>query len=164
MSAREMDPQGTPALSPLKRAFLALEDAERRLAESQAAAREPIAVIGLGCRVPGGGRDAESFWRLLRDGVDAIGPVPAGRWDHDACFDPDPGRPGRIATRSGGFLGAVDGFDPAFFGIAPREAQGMDPQQRLALEVVWEALEHAAQPPDRLETTPTGVYLGAAGS
>ncbi len=152
------------ALSPLKRAFLALEDAQSRLAAMERAAREPIAVIGLGCRVPGGGNDSASFWNLMRDGVDAIGPVPPGRWDADALYDPDPETPGRIATRSGGFIGPVDRFDAGFFGIAPREAQGMDPQQRLLLEVSWEALEHAGQAPDRLEGSRTGVYVGMCSS
>ncbi|MEO8804872.1 MAG: beta-ketoacyl synthase N-terminal-like domain-containing protein, partial [Burkholderiaceae bacterium] len=151
-------------LSPLKRAFLALEDAQSRLAAMERAASEPIAVIGLGCRVPGGGNDAASFWQLMRDGVDAIGPVPADRWDADALFDPDPEKTGRIATREGGFLGRVDQFDPGFFSIAPREAQGMDPQQRLLLEVSWEALEHAGQAPDRLEGSRTGVYIGLCAS
>ena len=96
----------------------------------------------------------------MHDGVDAIAPVPPDRWDHAAFYDPDPDAPGCIATRSGGFLRGVDQFDPAFFGIAPREAEGMDPQQRLLLEVAWEALEHAGQAPDRLQDTATGVYVG----
>ena len=152
-SRLEHDEPGRPslplprALTPLQRAFLALEDAQARLARMEQAAREPIAVIGIGCRVPGGGNDAASFWKLMRDGVDAIGPVPADRWDAEALYDPDPATPGRIATRSGGFLESVDQFDPGFFGIAPREAQGMDPQQRLLLEVAWEALEHAGRRP-----------------
>ena len=91
-------------LTPLKRAFLALEDAQARLASMEQAAREPIAVIGLGCRVPGGGNDPAGFWRLMHDGVDAIGPIPVDRWDADAFYDPDPETPGRIATRYGGFL------------------------------------------------------------
>jgi acyl transferase domain-containing protein/acyl carrier protein len=164
MSEQNLPPAGEPALSPLKRAFLALEAAQARVAALEAAAREPIAIIGLGCRVPGGANDAESFWRLMRDGVDAIGPLPADRWDTEALYDPDPETPGRIAARAGGFLGAVDGFDAGFFGIAPREAQGMDPQQRLLLEVAWEALENAGQAPDRLEGTRTGVYVGVTAS
>ncbi len=156
--------QEPAALSPLKRAFLALEDAQSRLAAMERAAREPIAIIGLGCRVPGGGNDATSFWNLMRDGVDAIGPVPAERWDMDDLYDPDPEVPGRIATRSGGFIGPVDQFDAGFFGIARREAQGMDPQQRLLLEVAWEALENAGQAPDRLEGSRTGVYVGMCSS
>lgn len=159
-----MAPPEAPALSPLKRAFLALEEAQSRLSAMERAAREPIAVIGLGCRVPGGGNDAESFWNLMRDGVDAIGPMPADRWDVDALYDPDPEVPGRIATRAGGFIGPVDQFDAGFFGIAPREAQGMDPQQRLLLEVGWEALENAGQAPDRLEGSRTGVYIGMCAS
>ncbi|MBN8489476.1 MAG: protein kinase, partial [Burkholderiales bacterium] len=134
-----------------------------RLDEAEAAAREPIAIIGLGCRVPGGGNDAQSFWALMRDGVDAIGPLPADRWNVEATYDPDPDAVGRIATHGGGFLSDVRGFDQALFGITRREAQGMDPQQRLLLEVAWEALENAGQAPDRLEHTPTGVYLGMAG-
>ncbi|MBK8323387.1 MAG: SDR family NAD(P)-dependent oxidoreductase [Betaproteobacteria bacterium] len=152
------------ALTPLQRAFLALEQARARVAELEEAAREPIAIIGLGCRVPGGGDDAESFWRIMRDGVDAIGPLPADRWDVEGTYDPDPEAPGCIATRGGGFLGDVRGFDPAHFGITRREALGMDPQQRLLLEVAWEALENAGQAPDRLSRSPTGVYVGVTGS
>ncbi len=162
-------PKATPPksaaakLTPLQRAFLALEESRARVAALEGAAREPIAVIGIACRVPSG-EDTARFWRLMRDGVDAIGPVPADRWDADALYDPDPEVPGRVSTRAGGFLASVDQFDPEFFGIAPREAAGMDPQQRLLLEVSWEALEHAAQPADRLERTPTGVYVGLAAS
>ena len=152
------------ALSPLKRAFIALEEARAQLKAAQGAAREPIAVIGFGCRVPGNGDDPASLWRLLRDGIDAIGPVPAERWDVEAFYHADPEHTGTIATRAGGFLRDVDGFDPAFFGITRREARGMDPQQRLFLEVCWEALEHAGQPPDRLDRSATGVYVGVCGS
>jgi acyl transferase domain-containing protein len=151
-------------LTTLQRALLAIEDAEARLLAKDRAAREPIAVIGLGCRVPGGGSDATSFWKLLEDEIDAISPVPAERWDHAALYDPDPGKPGHIAARSGGFLSSVDLFDPGFFNIAPREAEGMDPQQRLLLEVSWEALENAGQAPDRLQDTATGVYVGVGAS
>ncbi|MBI4995373.1 MAG: SDR family NAD(P)-dependent oxidoreductase [Rhodocyclales bacterium] len=160
------DPTGTPAtaLTPLQRAFLALQEAQARVAALEGAAREPIAVIGLGVRAPGNVVDGASFWKLMHEQVDAIGPVPADRWDADALFDPDPDVPGRIATRHGGFLGAVDGFDPGFFSIAPREAQGMDPQQRMLLEVAWEALENAGQAPDRLEHSATGVFIGMCSS
>jgi polyketide synthase 12/myxalamid-type polyketide synthase MxaB len=150
-------------MTPLKRAFLALEDAEARLAAKEQESREPIAVIGLGCRVPGGD-DPAGFWRLMQDGVDAITPVPAERWDHTAYYDPDPAAPGRIATHSGGFLRTIDTFDAALFGIAPREAEGMDPQQRLLLEVTWEALENAGHAPDRLQETAAGVYVGVCSS
>jgi acyl transferase domain-containing protein/NADPH:quinone reductase-like Zn-dependent oxidoreductase/acyl carrier protein/SAM-dependent methyltransferase len=124
---------------------------------------EPIAVIGLGCRFPGGATDPESFWRLLRDGVDAITEIPRDRWDIDAYYDPLPDAPGKMYTRHGGFLEDVDKFDAQFFGISPREAVGMDPQQRLLLEASWEALEHAGQAPDRLMGTRTGVFVGIGG-
>ena len=116
-------------------------------------------MIGVGCRVPGAD-NPDAFWRLMRDGVDAISAIPPDRFDIDAFFDPDPETPGGIATRYGGFLRDVDQFDCGFFGIAPREAQGIDPQQRLLLEVSWEALEHAGQAPLRLERSKTGVYFG----
>ncbi len=155
---------GSAALSPLQRAFLALEKSRARVTALEQAAREPIAIIGMGCRVPGGANTPAEFWQLMHDGVDAISRVPAERWDIDALYDADPSVPGRIATREGGFLTDVDQFDPAFFGIAPREAQGMDPQQRLLLEVAWEALEHAGQAPDGLTRSRTGVFVGVTAS
>jgi acyl transferase domain-containing protein/acyl carrier protein len=159
-----MSAMTSEGLSPLKRAFLALEEAEARLAVAQRAAREPIAIIGLGCRIPGGAADPDGFWRLMRDGVDATGPVPAERWDHDAIYDADPATPGGIATRRGAFIDGADQFDAAFFGISPREAEGMDPQQRLFLETCWRALEHAGQASDRLLDSATGVYAGVCSS
>ncbi len=152
-----------PVLSPLQRAFLALEQAQARLAAVEAAASEPIAVIGIGCRVPGADSPAE-FWKLLRDGRDMVGPIPRERFDIDAFYDVDTTTSGRIAVREAAFIGPIDGFDAGFFGISPREARGMDPQQRLLLEVAWEALEHAGQAPDRLSTSATGVYVGQASS
>ncbi|MEV4391049.1 SDR family NAD(P)-dependent oxidoreductase [Nonomuraea sp. NPDC049607] len=120
---------------------------------------EPVAVIGMGCRFPGAdGPDA--FWRLLRDGVDAISEVPPDRWDVDRLYHSDEGTPGRMSTRWGGFLPQVDQFDAAFFGISPREAAGLDPQQRLLLEVAWEALENAGVAPGELAGTQTGVFMG----
>ncbi|MBE7247997.1 MAG: polyketide synthase, partial [Actinomycetospora chiangmaiensis] len=121
--------------------------------------REPIAIIGMGCRFPGGA-DPEAFWQTLATGRDAVGPVPADRWDIARYFDPDPAAPGRMSAREGGFLPEVSGFDAAFFGIAPREAESMDPQQRLLLEVAWEALEHAAIAPDSLRGSSSGVFVG----
>ena len=149
-------------LTPLQQAFLALQDAEARIVELEGAQTVPIAVIGLSCRTPGGAHDAESFWRLLDEGRDAIGPIPRDRWDHDALFDADPSRPGRIAARAGGFIEDVDQFDAPFFGISPREADGMDPLQRLLLEGCWRALEHAGIAPDGLRSAPVGVFVGAA--
>jgi myxalamid-type polyketide synthase MxaB len=120
---------------------------------------EPIAVIGIGCRVPGAaGPDA--LWRLLRDGVDAITEVPRDRWDVNRLFDPDQAAPGKMTTRWGGFLDDIDRFDAAFFGIAPREAAFVDPQQRLLLEVSWEAFEDAGLIGDRLAGSDTGVFVG----
>ena len=128
-------------LSPEKRALLA-----RRLAETGTPVTgvpEPIAVIGLGCRFPGGADSPDAFWQLLERGVDAISEVPADRWSVDELFDANPAAAGKVASRWGGFLHGVDRFDPYFFGIAPREAARMDPQQRLWLEVAWEAFEDA---------------------
>ncbi len=120
---------------------------------------EPVAIVGLGCRFPGAA-DVDAFWQLLREGRDAIGHVPADRWDADAWFDEDVEAPGKMYTRAGGFLDQVDQFDPQFFNIAPREAVGIDPQQRLLLEVCWETLEHAGQSAAALAGTETGVFVG----
>ncbi|HET8660024.1 MAG TPA: beta-ketoacyl synthase N-terminal-like domain-containing protein, partial [Micromonosporaceae bacterium] len=144
----------------LLRAYVAIEELEAELDELRRAQTEPIAVIGAGCRFPGGGGDLASFWRVLRDGVDAVTEVPRERWDADAFFDPDPDAPGKMYTRHGNFVDGIDQFDPGFFGISPREAASLDPQQRLLLEVAWEALEHAGQVPDRLSGTATGVFIG----
>src|SRR5690242_1601145 len=146
----------------LKQAFLAIQDLEVKLEKSQRAWREPIAVIGLGCRFPGGARDSETFWDLLRRGRDAISVVPSDRWDVDAYFDPDPDQPGKMVSRHGGFIDRVDEFDEALFEIAPREAVALDPQQRLALTLAWETLENAGYPPRSLNGTKTGVFLGIA--
>lgn len=147
-------------LTPLKRAFLAIEDLQARLAASESARREPIALIGIGCRLPGNANSPDALWQLLRDGIDAIGEVPPDRWDIDAYYDPDFSVPGKMSSRHGGFLRDIDHFDPQFFGIAPREAAAMDPQQRLLLEVAWEALEHAGMAPAKLAGSRTGVFVG----
>ena len=120
---------------------------------------EPIAVVGMGCRFPGA-ENPQAFWNLLRNGNSAIAPVPEDRWDVDAYYDPEPGTPGKMYTRYGGFIKSVDRFDPEFFGISPREAERIDPQQRLLLEVVWEALENAGIAPSKLSGTQTGVFIG----
>jgi acyl transferase domain-containing protein/acyl carrier protein len=150
-----------PSEEALRRALVALKELKARVERYERAASEPIAIIGAGCRFPGGAHSPEAFWELLRAGRDGIGPVPASRWDHDRYFDPDPDRPGTITTDRGGFLDEpVDEFDAAFFGIAPIEARGVDPQQRLLLEVTWEALEHAGIAPDSLAGSATGVFVG----
>ena len=109
----------------------------------------------MGCRFPGGADTPAAFWRLLRDGVDAVTEVPKERWDVDAFFDPDPDAVGKSYTRWGAFLKDVDSFDAAFFGVSPREAVSIDPQQRLLLEVTWEALEHAGIAPSSLAGSST---------
>ncbi|ORA77927.1 type I polyketide synthase [Mycobacterium malmoense] len=121
---------------------------------------EPVAVVGIGCRLPGNVSGPESFWQLLIDGRDAVDEVPADRWDADAFYDPDPQAPGRMTTKWGGFVDDVAGFDADFFGITPREAVAMDPQQRMLLEVTWEALEHAGLPPDSLSGSRTAAMMG----
>ncbi|MBN1814014.1 MAG: SDR family NAD(P)-dependent oxidoreductase [Anaerolineae bacterium] len=123
------------------------------------ARQEPIAIVGIGCRFPKA-KGADEFWRLLREGIDAITEVPAERWDARVFYDPDPESPGKAVTRWGGFLEQVDQFDPYFFGISPLEAARLDPQQRLLLEVAWEALEDAGQAVDQLAGTRTGVFIG----
>ncbi|MBW4687494.1 MAG: type I polyketide synthase [Komarekiella atlantica HA4396-MV6] len=119
---------------------------------------EPIAIIGIGCRFPGA-ENPESFWDLLRSGGDAITEVPSDRWDIDTFYDPNPGIPGKMSTRWGGFLNQVDQFDPGFFGILPRRAKLIDPQHRLVLEVAWEALEDAGVVPAKLAGSKTGVFI-----
>lgn len=153
------DITNTP-LSPIKQAYLKLQEMQSRLDAAEEARREPIAIVGMACRFPGANNDPESFWQFLREGGDAIREVPHDRWDINAFYDPNPGTPGKMYTRSGGFLDRVDLFEPQFFGIAPREATRIDPQQRLLLEVVWEALEHSGIAPDGLSGSRTGVFVG----
>ena len=157
MSAPE--PRG-PRMSAVKLALLA-----KRLREQStdiAALRaEPVAVVGMGCRFPGGADHPESFWKLLRAGTDAITEVPADRWNWRDYYDPDPAAPGKMTTRWGGFIGQVDSFDAAFFGISPREALHLDPQQRLFLEVAYEALDDAGLARERLGGSRTGVFVAS---
>ncbi len=125
---------------------------------------EPIAVVGIGCRFPGGVRSADEYWQFLHHRGDAISEIPAERWDPDRYYSPNLNAEGKMNTRWGSFLESFDQFDASFFGISPREASAMDPQQRLLLEVAWETLWDAGIAPDRLGGTSTGVFLGVYGT
>ena len=148
----------------LKRALIELRDLRARLTAAESTSRVPIAVVGIGCRFPGGANSPEEFWRLLMDGRDVTTEVPAERWSAADYYDADRDAPGKMYSVRGGFIDQVDGFDERFFNIAAREARSMDPQQRILLEVAWEALEHAAVAPDQLQRSRTGVFLGISAS
>ncbi len=152
--------QENESVASSKRLLFALKQARTQLEELQRQKSEPIAIVGMGCRFPGRVKDPESFWQLLKNGVDSITEIPGERWDIKDYYDPDPDVPGKMYTRYGGFLEEVDRFDPQFFGISPREATAMDPQQRLLLEVSWEALEHAGLAPAQLQGSQTGAFMG----
>ncbi|MFG1957634.1 SDR family NAD(P)-dependent oxidoreductase [Nonomuraea sp. NPDC049028] len=144
----------------LKRVTVELTQTRRRLAEAEDRQHEPIAIIGMACRYPGGGDTVEGFWNLLCDGGSAVTEVPSSRWDIDDYYDPDPRTPGGMYTRYGSFLPDIAGWDAEFFGLSPREALRMDPTQRLLLELAWEGLEDAGAPPSRLSGSRTGVMVG----
>jgi acyl transferase domain-containing protein len=150
--------------SAVRRALAMIQDLEARLAAAEQAGHAPVAVVGLGCRFPGGADGEVGYWHLLSEGLDGITEVPATRWDLSAYYDPDPDRPGKTNARWGGFLPDVDTFDANLFGITRREAEAMDPQHRMLLEVTWQALEHAGMAPDGLSGSRTGVFVGLSTS
>ncbi len=147
-------------LSPAKRALVAVQEMRAKVEALERAAKEPIAIVGVGCRFPRDLVTPKAFWEFLRRGGDAISEVPADRWDIDAFYDANVEVPGKMITRQAGFFCSLDQFDPEFFGISPREAITMDPQQRWLLEVAWEALEDAGVAPNRLAGSATGVFIG----
>lgn len=151
---------GNSQLTPLQKAAIALQEMRARLEASQRALHEPIAIVGMACRLPGGIQSLDGFWRALENGADLRSTVPLQRWDAEALYDPTPGTPGKSYVRHGYFVRDIDQFDPFFFEMSPREAKSLDPQHRLLLEVCWQTLQDARHPPEELSGTQCGVFIG----
>jgi len=160
----KINPKQNNDKSSLKRALIAVKDMRARLEAAEYSAKEPIAIVGMACRFPGLGQHLEDYWHLLHNGIDAIGKIPPNRWDVNAYYDSKSETPGKMYTREGGFIDPIDQFDAAFFNITPREAVSVDPQQRLLMEVGWEALEHAGIAPTILRNSLTGIFIGISTS
>jgi acyl transferase domain-containing protein/NADPH:quinone reductase-like Zn-dependent oxidoreductase/NADP-dependent 3-hydroxy acid dehydrogenase YdfG/aryl carrier-like protein len=159
--ARTDADRSTANADALRRALVALRDLRARLAQAKQAAHEPVAIVGMGCRFPGGSSSPDRYWQLLNEGREALRDVPRDRWRLEDFYDANPDSPGKMYARTGGFLDeALQEFDARFFGISPREAESLDPQQRLLLETSWEALEHAGIAPTSLAGTDAGVFVG----
>lgn len=147
----------------LEKALKTIQQQNKMLGQMLLEKHEPIAIIGMGLRFPGGNNTPEGFAEFLRQGRDGIAPIPADRWDNEALYAAEPSAPGKIRTRVGGFVDGIDQFDPKFFNISPKEAHYIDPQHRLMLETAWEALEHASLDPYALRDSDGGVYIGIGG-
>ncbi|PSB03927.1 type I polyketide synthase [Merismopedia glauca] len=145
----------------LQKAYVELQKSRAQVQEMRSQQTEPIAIVGMSCRFPGGANSPNAYWKLLKEGKSGIKEIPGDRWDVDSYYDADFNAPGKMYVRSGGFIDGVDTFDPQFFGISEREAAGIDPQQRLLLEVAWEALENAGQTLDKATFKETGTFIGS---